>query len=58
MKNYNTLQTQQNNWQITKREDQMQAFFLVPPGRKASGTGVFLPATACHLPTKKPGYYK
>ncbi|KAF8053285.1 hypothetical protein N665_1436s0001 [Sinapis alba] len=43
-----------NNWQMSKREDQMQAFFLVPaPGRKASGTGVFLPATACHLPTKK-----
>ncbi|KAL0712137.1 hypothetical protein Bca4012_019115 [Brassica carinata] len=54
MKNYNTLRTQQNNWQMSKREDQMQAFFLVPPGRKASGTGVFLPATACHLPTKKP----
>ncbi|KAL0845716.1 hypothetical protein Bca101_018962 [Brassica carinata] len=52
--NYNTLRTQQNNWQMSKREDQMQAFFLVPPGRKASGTGVFLPATACHLPTKKP----
>ncbi|XP_018474877.1 uncharacterized protein LOC130509071 isoform X1 [Raphanus sativus] len=51
--NYNTLQTQQNNWQMSKREDQMQAFFLVPPGRKASGTGVFLPASACHLPTKK-----
>nr|VDC81042.1 unnamed protein product [Brassica rapa] len=43
----------QNNWQMSKREDQMQAFFLVPPARKASGTGVFLPASACHLPTKK-----
>jgi len=31
----------------------MQAFFLVTPGRTTSGTGVFLPATASHPPTKK-----
>ncbi|CAH8301204.1 unnamed protein product [Eruca vesicaria subsp. sativa] len=51
---YNTRQKQQNNWQRSKGEDRMQAFFLVSPGRTTSGTGVFLPATASHPPTNKP----
>ncbi|CAA0393340.1 unnamed protein product [Arabidopsis thaliana] len=51
--NYNTRQKHQSNWQRSKGEDRMQAFFLVTPGRTTSGTGVFLPATASHLPTKK-----
>ncbi|KAL1225096.1 hypothetical protein V5N11_033512 [Cardamine amara subsp. amara] len=49
--NSNTRQKQQ--WQRNKGEDRMQAFFLVSPGRTTSGTGVFLPATASHPPTKK-----
>ncbi|XP_010455930.1 PREDICTED: uncharacterized protein LOC104737451 isoform X1 [Camelina sativa] len=52
-KNYNSRQKQQSNWQRSKGEDRMQAFFLVSPGRTTSGTGVFLPATASHTPTKK-----
>ncbi|CAN7042347.1 hypothetical protein BRARA_B02630 [Brassica rapa] len=48
--------TRQNNWQRSKGEDQMQAFFLVSPGRTTPGTGVFLPATASHPPTNKPAY--
>ncbi|ESQ37961.1 hypothetical protein EUTSA_v10029004mg [Eutrema salsugineum] len=52
--NYNTRQKQQNNWQRSKGEDRMQAFFLVSPGRTTSGTGVFLPATASQPQTKKP----
>ncbi|CAA7047112.1 unnamed protein product [Microthlaspi erraticum] len=52
--NYNTRQNHQNNWQRNKGEDRMQAFFLVSPGRTTAGTGVFLPATASHPPTKKP----
>ncbi|EOA22669.1 hypothetical protein CARUB_v10003372mg [Capsella rubella] len=51
--NYNTRQKQQSNWQRSKGEERMQAFFLVSPGRSTSGTGVFLPATASHPPTKK-----
>ncbi|OAO97062.1 hypothetical protein AXX17_AT4G03540 [Arabidopsis thaliana] len=53
--NYNTRQKHQSNWQRSKGEDRMQAFFLVTPGRTTSGTGVFLPATASHPPTKKTG---
>ncbi|XP_010422530.1 PREDICTED: uncharacterized protein LOC104707799 isoform X2 [Camelina sativa] len=53
-KNYNSRQKQQSNWQRSKgEEDRMQAFFLVSPGRTTSGTGIFLPATASHPPTKK-----
>ncbi|XP_018456229.2 uncharacterized protein LOC108827348 isoform X2 [Raphanus sativus] len=51
--NYNTRQMQQNNWQMSKGVDRMQAFFLVSPGRASSGTGVFFPAIASHPPTKK-----
>ncbi|CAH2071884.1 unnamed protein product [Thlaspi arvense] len=51
---HNTRQKQQNNWQRSKGEEPMQAFFLVSPSRTTSGTGVFLPATASHPPTKKP----
>ncbi|CAH8356858.1 unnamed protein product [Eruca vesicaria subsp. sativa] len=52
--NYNTRKQQQNSWQMSKGEDRMQAFFLVPPGRTTSGTGVFLPTTASHPSNKKP----
>lgn len=56
MKNYNTRQMHQNNWQMSKGEDRMQAFSLFSPGRASSGTGVFFPAVA-YPPTKKTGYF-
>lgn len=54
MKNYNTRQMQQNNWQMSKGEDRMPAF---PLGRASSGTGVYFPRIASHPPTKKTGYF-